>query len=87
MIVKRQVLRIVGIAAIAAGGVLPLASPAQADTGLQLSTVVQVSVSVSGNAVSIGGVAAANGQTSSKSPTAQGRTWSSFAKLFGTTWS
>jgi small secreted domain DUF320 len=91
MIVKRQVLRIAGIAAIAAGGVLALAAPAQADgldllSGNQINLTVQAPITVSGNAISVGGSAVAGAQSSDKA-SAQSRTWSRFAKTMSRTWS
>ena|ERR1700730_495291 len=84
-IVKRQILRIVGIAAIAAGGVLPLATPAQAaSTGIlsgnTVTTVVDLQITISGNAFSIGGFSFAGhlGTKTKNSDTGstQSRTWS-----------
>jgi hypothetical protein len=90
-IVKRQVLRIAATATIAAGGVLPLATPAQAHTldllsGTQVSAVIQVSVNVSGNMVAVGGSSGVNAQTGAKSASAESGTCVGFATLFGRTW-
>jgi hypothetical protein len=67
--VKRQILRLAGIAAIAGAGLLTFGAPAQADqisfgntgilSGNQSSTVIQAPISVCGNAIAVLGNARA----------------------------
>jgi hypothetical protein len=89
--VKRQVLRIVSIAAITAAGVLPFAAPAQADNagvlnGNQVNTVVTVPINISCNAVAILGFASANCGSNDGTAAAQSHKWR-FAKFQSRTWS
>jgi hypothetical protein len=64
--VKRQILRLLSVFAIAGGGLLAFGAPAQAQisfgnsgfvTGNQFSSVIQVPVSACGNAIAIAGFA------------------------------
>jgi hypothetical protein len=67
--VKRQILRLAGIAAIAGAGLLMFGAPAQADqisfgnsgilSGNQSSTVIQAPINVCGNAIAVLGNARA----------------------------